>query len=261
MTTCERATFIAEVRLRKNATLRKWEPFMTFVIRIGTGKACHQWMAKNGTKKTILAVRTGKSRNRTTPVAAARKTRKQMNDARNNPSLTPPPQGNVDQIRDIIFGPQMREYESRFSVLAANLEHEAASLRKDLENRFTSLTEKGAKSSEGLSAELKAERLERVELNRRLTAELREISKELERSIRAAEATAERLHRESLKAASDLADEVRAEARAQYDELTERVAAEFSAIHRAKAGREELSAIFTEMAAQVVGNPQSGEKK
>ena len=96
----------------------------------------------------------------------------------------------------------MREYESRFSVLAANLEREAASLRKDLENRFTSLSEKGAKSSEVLSAELKAERLERVELNRRLTAELREISKELERSIRAAEATTERLHKESLKAES-----------------------------------------------------------
>lgn len=187
-----------------------------------------------------------------------------MNDVKKTnpapPQSPQSPQGNVDQIRDIIFGPQMREYENRFSLLAANLEKEAACLREDLENRFSTLSEKGAKSSDGLNADLKAERLERIELNRRLTAELREAAKEMERNIRAAEATAERLHKDALKAAAALADEVRAEARAQYDELSERVAAEFSALYRAKAGREDLSAIFTEMAARIVGNSQSSEK-
>jgi hypothetical protein len=220
-------------------------------------------MAITGTKKLNL---TGglapKFQNRSRKRSIPKKLHQKMNNRSNtNATVNPAPTGNVEQIRDIIFGPQMREYESRFTVLAANLEREAASLRKDLESRFTSLSDRGSKSSESLSAELKAERMERAELNRQLTAELREISKALERNVRAAEATAERLHKESLKAAADLADEVRAEARAQYDELTERVAAEFSTFHRAKAGREDLSAIFTEMAARIVGNTQGSEKK
>lgn len=220
-------------------------------------------MHTNGTKKPKLAVGRRKSRNGKPAVPGARKrSRNKMNDGRNtNPTPAASPQGNVDQIRDIIFGPQMREYESRFSALAANLESEAASLRKDLESRFSALTDKGSKSSESLTAELKAERAERIELGRRLTAELREISKEMERSIRAAETTAERLHKESLKAAAELADEARAEARAQYDELAERISTGLSAAERSKPGREEMAAILSEMAARLVGGPQAGEKK
>ena len=47
--------------------------------------------------------------------------------------------GNVEQIRDILFGVQMRDYERRFSDLEARLTQEAATLRDDIRARFDAL--------------------------------------------------------------------------------------------------------------------------
>ena len=47
---------------------------------------------------------------------------------------------NVDQIRDILFGGQMRDYERRFQELSERLDAEAARLRQDLEKRLRQLT-------------------------------------------------------------------------------------------------------------------------
>jgi hypothetical protein len=58
------------------------------------------------------------------------------------------PLGSVDQIRDIIFGAQMRDYEERFAILEARLFDEARALREDVQNRFHSL-EKNLDSERG----------------------------------------------------------------------------------------------------------------
>lgn len=49
------------------------------------------------------------------------------------------PLGSVDQIRDIIFGAQMRDYEERFTALEARLIEEARALREDVQDRFREL--------------------------------------------------------------------------------------------------------------------------
>ena len=46
---------------------------------------------------------------------------------------------NVDQIRDILFGGQMRDYERRFQELAQKLEQEAGRLRSEMEKRVSAL--------------------------------------------------------------------------------------------------------------------------
>ena len=47
--------------------------------------------------------------------------------------------GNVDKIRDILFGSQMRDYDKRFVKLEERLLKESADLREDLKRRFDSL--------------------------------------------------------------------------------------------------------------------------
>ena len=47
--------------------------------------------------------------------------------------------GNVDKIRDILFGSQMRDYDKRFAKLEERLLKESADLREDLKRRFDSL--------------------------------------------------------------------------------------------------------------------------
>ena len=47
--------------------------------------------------------------------------------------------GNVDKIRDILFGSQMRDYDKKFAKLEERLLKESADLREDLKRRFDSL--------------------------------------------------------------------------------------------------------------------------
>ena len=47
--------------------------------------------------------------------------------------------GNVDKIRDILFGSQMRDYDKKFARLEERLLKESADLREDLKRRFDSL--------------------------------------------------------------------------------------------------------------------------
>ena len=47
--------------------------------------------------------------------------------------------GKVDRIRDILFGPQMRDYDSRFQKLEERLTREAGELRGELQHQLQAL--------------------------------------------------------------------------------------------------------------------------
>src|SRR5947209_5816204 len=71
--------------------------------------------------------------------------------------------GNVDKIRDILFGTQMRDYEKRFVRLEEQLLKESADLREDLRRRFDSLEIYIKKEVESLTDRLKVEQGERAD--------------------------------------------------------------------------------------------------
>ena len=50
-----------------------------------------------------------------------------------------PESGNVDKIRDILFGSQMSDFNKRFESVDQRLEREAESLRRELKSRLDSL--------------------------------------------------------------------------------------------------------------------------
>lgn len=100
--------------------------------------------------------------------------------------------GNVDKIRDILFGSQMRDYDKKFAKLEERLQKESADLREDLKRRFDSL-EAFMKSevvllSDGQKAEkaardeaLKSEKQSRDESVKGLTDKLGETVKNFDR--------------------------------------------------------------------------------
>ena len=83
---------------------------------------------------------------------------------------------NVDRIRDIIFGGQMRDYESKFGQFEERLAKETSELREDLKRRLASL-EAYVKSELGaLADQLSAEKDERHQAVKAVSAELTEHS-------------------------------------------------------------------------------------
>jgi len=57
----------------------------------------------------------------------------------NNPEVEAHEGANVDKIRDILFGSQMRDYDKRFGRLEDRLIKDAESLREEMKKRFETL--------------------------------------------------------------------------------------------------------------------------
>lgn len=145
--------------------------------------------------------------------------------ARKEPHAAPeaePPMGSVDQIRDILFGAQMRTYEDRFSDLEERLIDEAKSLRDDIHSRF-----------QALERNLEAERGERGEATDKVVEELR--------------ATA----RSFTDRAEQDRNELRNELAAARDAIMERL----DALQNAKTDRSALSGMLRQMAAELDNEP------
>ncbi|MBK6304308.1 MAG: hypothetical protein IPF47_00805 [Gemmatimonadetes bacterium] len=77
------------------------------------------------------------------------------------PMPTPPDTGNVDKIRDILFGAQMRDYDRRFTTLEERLLRESGELRDDMHRRLTATEQFLRGELESLSASLSAEQRDR----------------------------------------------------------------------------------------------------
>ncbi|MGH9776043.1 MAG: hypothetical protein ACRD50_13975 [Candidatus Acidiferrales bacterium] len=90
---------------------------------------------------------------------------------------------NVDKIRDILFGSQMRDYEKRFGRLEDRLNKDAEALREDLKKRFDTLEAFIHKELESINTRLKSEKSERGEALKEVSRELREASKLIEKRV------------------------------------------------------------------------------
>jgi len=88
---------------------------------------------------------------------------------------------NVDKIRDILFGANMREYEKRFARLEERLTKSSEALRDDLKKRFDALESYVKDELEAIATRLKAEKVERSENLKELTRESRDAAKALEK--------------------------------------------------------------------------------
>lgn len=156
--------------------------------------------------------------------------------------------GNVDKIRDILFGTQMRDYEKRFARLEERLLKESADLREDSKRRFAALEALITKELEALTDRLKAEQGERAESVEEVSHELRNLTKSFEKkSAQLEEQTAKGqrdLRQQILEQSKTLSDDIRQ----KHEELSSLLGREVEGLSTEKADRATLAALFTEVA-------------
>jgi hypothetical protein len=156
--------------------------------------------------------------------------------------------GNVDKIRDILFGSQMRDYESRFARLEETLIKETLEIRETNRKRFDQLESYIKREFETVQTRLKAERDERSDGASQQSRELKELSESLTRRIRDLddrETNVEReLRSDLLQQARDLTDEVRA----RHDEMATLLEKRVTELRDGKTDRATLASLFTEVA-------------
>ena len=156
--------------------------------------------------------------------------------------------GNVDKIRDILFGTQMREYDSRFARLEETLLKESSDLRESTRKRIDTLESYFRRELESLATRLKAERDERLVSVKDLSGELRNTAESLTNAIRETQDGASEADRELrshvLEQSKALMDEIRANQESVLAVLERR----FQELRNSKTDRAALAELFTEVA-------------
>ncbi|HEY4977777.1 MAG TPA: hypothetical protein VII25_01310 [Candidatus Acidoferrum sp.] len=154
---------------------------------------------------------------------------------------------NVDKIRDILFGSNMREYEKRFARLEERLTKSSDALRDDLKKRFDTLESYVREEMDSNNQRLKAEKAERNEALKELTRETRDNSKsqekkqsQLEEQLNGAQADLRSRILDQSKALSNQIQKVK-------DEIETALENEAETLRNDKTDRAQLADLFAEL--------------
>jgi hypothetical protein len=156
---------------------------------------------------------------------------------------------NIDQLRDIIFGGQMREYERRFARMEERIAKELADVREEVRDRCTTLERYVRDELESIAIELRASQQSRTAEERRLSETIVDATKAAEERIAALSDLVGKQQRELLQQTKTITDDVQRR-HADLLALVERDAAE---LRDGKADRTALSALFMEVALRLRG--------
>jgi chromosome segregation ATPase len=156
--------------------------------------------------------------------------------------------GNVDKIREILFGGQMRDYDKRFSRLEERLLKESTELREDSRKRFEALEMFVNKEFAALATRLQSEQQSRE-------GSVQTVSRELQEAIRSLDDKLTQFYNQSTETQHDLRQQLldqsknlNEEIRRKYDDVSATLAREFAELNNDKADRASLSGLFTELA-------------
>ncbi len=160
----------------------------------------------------------------------------------------------VDQIRDIIFGDTMRQYEERFAVMERKLNSMTSNLSNDLDRRLErievilrkevdKLKERLTKDREKSTLEAKARKQAMDELEGHVEGRLEELDGELTKEYQVLQSAVS----DHSEAVVQMIDETRYQ-------LDEAIAKQAEALDNDKISRSDLAQMFTEFAKHLRGN-------
>jgi DNA anti-recombination protein RmuC len=156
--------------------------------------------------------------------------------------------GNIDKIRQILFGNQMRDYEKRFSRLEERLLKESADLRDETRKRFDALETFIKNEMEALTGRLQSEQRTREESAQSLSRELQESSKSLEKKLGDFDEQNSRSQRDLRQQILDQSKSLSDEIRHKNEEIKAALAREVAELSHDKTDRAALAALFSEVA-------------
>jgi seryl-tRNA synthetase len=156
--------------------------------------------------------------------------------------------GNVDKIRDILFGSQMRDYEVRFARLEESLRKESSDLRESTKKRLDALEGYIKKELESLESRLKSEKQERTESHGAVSADLKSTAASLTKKISDVENQNGQAQRELRKELLEQSNKLSEEIRAKNEELASVLDRRVQELRNDKTDRAALANLLTEVA-------------
>jgi outer membrane translocation and assembly module TamA len=154
--------------------------------------------------------------------------------------------GNLDKIRDILFGAQAREHDRRFAQLEQHLIREASDLRNDLKRRFESLELYIKKEVDALTSRLTKEQEVRGESVTNLTQDLTQLAATLEDKARLLDMQTTQAQAHILQQLTERTSELATDVRARHAEATSALNQAVHDLRAEKTDRTTLAAILLE---------------
>ncbi len=156
--------------------------------------------------------------------------------------------GNLEKIKEILFGSQSREYEKRFVRLEDRMQKEISTLKDDSSKNFTTLENYMKKEFELLNERLAKEQNDRSAGDQKLMEELKSMSLAFENKVLQLEEKfnkrSRELHEQILTQSRNLSDEIRQ----KHETVSELLDKEAQELRVDKVERADLSELLMEMA-------------
>ncbi len=161
---------------------------------------------------------------------------------------------NVDKIRDILFGSQMREVEQRFAKLEKSLASDLAALRSDNALQIESLKTYIESEIEILGDRLAGEEKSRIEnvdeLDDKVKQQVKQIDKKIADVVKSMDKNTREVNQKILKTTQDFGNELSS----QIGETRERMDGQRQELADAKVDKLALSEMLNTLALQVTGD-------
>lgn len=158
------------------------------------------------------------------------------------------PAGNVEQIRDILFGNQMREYDRQFSRLEERILSEITQLRTDVVKRYEALEEYVRREFEQLNERVDSEKNDRIDVTKTVREEISRGEKSLESKLVKLEEQTSRSGRELRQQILEQSKQLSGEIQEKEDKSMQRMDRHIEALRADKVARITLSELFSELA-------------
>lgn len=160
---------------------------------------------------------------------------------------------NLEKVRDILFGHQMREVDRRFVRLEERILKETRDLKDDMKRRLDALESYINKETEALSTQLRNEHAERVEANARAMRELSDTAGAFERRTSAIDEHVAKGQREIRQHILEQQQRLSEDVRSRIDDVLATLARESHDLRNNKTDRAALAGLLQEMAMRLTG--------
>lgn len=159
--------------------------------------------------------------------------------------------GNLDKVRELLFGNQVKDFDKRFNRLEERLVKECDRLRDDTRKRLDSLETYIHNEVESLTEGLKAEQAQRDEAVKEMDQNLKDTTKSLEKKIGQLDEQSNQKQRELRQQILDQSKSLDDEMRQKYEAILSVVEREVQELRSDKTDRSTLATLFTQLAMQL----------
>jgi hypothetical protein len=166
--------------------------------------------------------------------------------------------GNMDKIRDILFGNQAKDYEKRFAAMETRLVQEAGDLKTELLKRIDALEAYTKQEIKDLNTRIRNESNERVDSHKAIQNELKQgvesLNKKLVQGEENLATKSTELRDQILSQSKQLSEEILTKS----DNASKNLKHTAQELDDAKVNRSDLSGFFLELAMRLSNDENAG---